>query len=577
MKLKRVLNLLRPYKTQIIFAFVAALVSVGLSLLGPVLIGQAVDVIIGQNNVAFQKLISILIWFAVTLIISAAAQWLVSLLTNRIVFLATKELRIAAIEKINRTPIRYIDTHAHGDVVNRVVSDITQIGDGLIQGLTQLFTGVVTILGTLCFMLSINALIALVVVVMTPLSILAASFIVRQTNKYYMSQSEIQGNLTGHLNEMVQNQKILTTFQCQAGAIHTFEEIDEKLHEIGVKAQLYSSLANPVTRFVNGLVYTAVALIGAISAIRGGLSIGQISSFLSYANQYTKPFNEVSGVVGQIQTAIASANRVFDLLDQPEETDAPEDIMLDNAIIKGDITVEGITFSYTPEQSLIEDLSFSVKAGQKVAIVGPTGSGKTTFVNLLMRFYELNAGKILLDGNDIFHIQRNNLRGQFGMVLQDTWLSTGTIAENIAYGKPDASREEIIEAAVSARAHNFIMRLAKGYDTVISNKDSNLSEGQRQLLSIARIMLENPPMLILDEATSNIDTRTEQYIQEAFDKMMEGRTSFVVAHRLSTIESADLILVLKDGQVVEQGTHQNLLAEQGFYASLYNSQFAATA
>ena len=569
---RRLLGVIKPHTFYIVLAVLSALVGVSLSLLGPILIGDTVDLIIGPGQVDFSAVLRILVFYGTTLLISTAFQWLTSVFTSVIVQNTTRDLSRRAISKLNAVPLKYIDTSAHGDIISRVVNDISQIGDGLTQGLTQLFTGIVTILGTLCFMLSVNVFITVIVVLVTPLSIFVASFIVKRTNKYFTLQSEIQGRLSAQINETINNQKVIKAFSYERRAEQKFGEINAELHKSGVIAQFNASLANPSTRFVNGLVYAAVGIFGSLSAIRGQISIGQVSSFLSYANQYTKPFNEVSGVVGQIQTAFASATRVFALLDEPEEVlDGTK--IIDKTQFDGSLSMEHVYFSYTPDRKLIEDLNLHVNPGDKIAIVGPTGCGKTTLINLLMRFYDVDSGAILLDGTDIREISRGSLRGQYGMVLQDTWVATGTIRENIAYGKPDATLEEVVAAAKAARAHGFITRMKDGYDTIISDRTGSLSEGQRQLLSIARVMLVDPPMLILDEATSNIDTRTEIYIQEAFNKMMEGRTSFIVAHRLSTILGADNILVMNKGHILEQGRHEELLEKGGFYAELYHSQF----
>ncbi len=570
---RRLLGVLKPYGFYIFLAILSALIGVSLSLLGPILIGDTVDLIIGQGQVDFSAVARILIFYGITLLVSTAFQWLTSVFTSVIVQNTTRDLSRAAIAKLNAVPLRYIDTNAHGDIISRVVNDISQVGDGLTQGLTQLFTGIITILGTLGFMLSVNVFITAIVVLVTPLSIFVASFIVKRTNKYFSMQSEIQGRLSAHINETINNQKVIKAFTYEQRAEEKFCAIDADLHASGIKAQFNSSLANPSTRFVNGLVYASVGIFGSICAIRGLISIGQVSSFLSYANQYTKPFNEVSGVIGQIQTAFASANRVFELLDEPEEVSDGKKI-IDPSQFSGSLAMEHVAFSYTPERKLIENLNLQVKPGDKIAIVGPTGCGKTTLINLLMRFYDVDEGAIFLDGTDIREFSRNSLRGQYGMVLQETWVATGTIRENIAYGKPDATMEEVVAAAKAARAHGFITRMKDGYDTIISDRTGSLSQGQRQLLSIARVMLVDPPMLILDEATSNIDTRTELYIQEAFNKMMQGRTSFIVAHRLSTILEADNILVMNQGHILEQGRHEELLAKGGFYAQLYQSQFA---
>lgn len=570
--LSRLARLLRPHRPLLIFILLIALAGVGLSMLSPVFIGKAVDYVAGPDAVDFASLGEVLLIYAATLLVSAACQWLMGMLTSTVVQRTTRDLRIRALSKINILPIGVIDTMSKGDIVNRVVGDITAIGDGLIQGLSQFITGMITILGTIAFMLTVSVGITAIVVVMTPLSIFVASFIVKNTTRYYRIQSDITGKLSGHLNEMAANQKLITAFGYADTAKEKFAALNRELQINGVKAQFYSSMTNPGTRFVNALVYATVGVAGSLAAAKGSMSIGQVSAFLSYANQYTKPFNEISGVAGQIQNAFSSAERVFALLDLKDEEDLPG--AYDKADCQGRITIKDAAFSYYPEQDLIEHFNLEAAPGSKIAIVGPTGCGKTTLVNLIMRFYDLKAGDILLDGESTKRIRKNSLRRLFGMVLQDTWLSTGTIRDNIAYAKPEATLDEVVEAAKSARAHSFIMRLPEGYDTVVSGSGGTLSEGQRQLISIARIMLLDPPMLILDEATSNIDTRTELYIQRAFDKMMQGRTSFIIAHRLSTIEQADEIIVMDKGKIVEQGTHGALLEKGGLYKTIYMSQFA---
>ncbi len=570
--LSRLARLLRPHRPLLIFILLIALAGVGLSMLSPVFIGRAVDYVAGPDAVDFASLGEVLLIYAATLLVSAACQWLMGMLTSTVVQRTTRDLRIHALSKINTLPIGVIDTMSKGDIVNRVVGDITAIGDGLIQGLSQFITGMITILGTIAFMLTVSVGITAIVVVMTPLSIFVASFIVKNTTKYYRIQSDITGKLSGHLNEMAANQKLITAFGYADTAKEKFAALNRELQINGVKAQFYSSMTNPGTRFVNALVYATVGVVGSLAAAGGSMSIGQVSAFLSYANQYTKPFNEISGVAGQIQNAFSSAERVFALLDLKDEEDLPG--AYDKTDCQGRVTIKDAAFSYYPEQDLIEHFNLEAAPGSKIAIVGPTGCGKTTLVNLIMRFYDLKAGDILLDGESTTRIRKNSLRRLFGMVLQDTWLSTGTIRDNIAYARPEATLDEVVEAAKSARAHSFIMRLPKGYDTVVSGSGGTLSEGQRQLISIARIMLLDPPMLILDEATSNIDTRTELYIQRAFDKMMQGRTSFIIAHRLSTIEKADEIIVMDKGKIVEQGTHGALLEKGGLYKTIYMSQFA---
>lgn len=569
---KRLLKFTKPYIGYLVTALICALFSVTFTLLGPVLIGKGIDLIIGPNNVDFNGILKIIVILMATIILGALFQWLISLCTNIVTQKTVKDLRTTAFNKINEVPLRYIDSNPHGDIINRVVNDIDLISDGLLQGFTQLFTGIVTIVGTLLFMLSINVSIALVVVLVTPLSLFVASFIAKKSHNSFKVQSATRGELSGYIEEMLGNQKVVKAFSYEDEAEEKFKEINARLYESGVKSQFYSSLTNPSTRFVNGIVYAAVGVIGALLAIKGKLTIGDISCFLSYANQYTKPFNEISGVVTELQTAFASAKRVFNLLDELPETPEDKDAI---SLVKADgyLEINNVNFSYSENKKLIENLNLKVKPGNRIAIVGPTGCGKTTIINLLMRFYDVTSGEIKVDNTNITHLTREGLRRNFGMVLQDTWLYSGTVKENIAYGKVDATDEEIIEAAKAAHAHNFIMRLPNGYDTLINDDGSNISQGQKQLLCIARVMLTKPPMLILDEATSSIDTRTEIYIQKAFDKMMEGRTSFIVAHRLSTIKEADLILVMNAGKIIEQGKHEQLLAANGFYANLYNSQF----
>lgn len=573
--LKRLISYTRPYWRFIILALFCAVIGVVGSLLVPVFVGDAIDLVLGPGAVDFSGVLRIVIQIAVTIALSAVFQFAMSALTNRITYRTVRDLRVEAFKKINSVPLKYIDGHSHGDVISRMINDIDAVSDGLLQGLTQLFTGVVTIVGTLLFMLSINAGITLVVVLVTPLSLFVATFIAKLCNKQFREQSSTQGELSGFVNEMVGNQKVVKTFSYESRAQAQFEEINGRLYRCGVKAQFYSSLSNPCTRFVNGIVYTAVGVIGAVSAIQGRLTVGQISCFLSYANQYTKPFNDVTSIVTQIQAAFASAMRVFQLLDEASESPDADLGNLPKECV-GNVAVDHVYFSYRQDQKLIENFNLLVQPGNRIAIVGPTGCGKTTIINLLMRFYDVTAGSIRVDGVDVREIPRSTLRSRFGMVLQDTWLYSGTVRENIAYGRPDATDEEIIAAAKAAHAHSFIKRLPQGYDTMISENGGNISQGQKQLLCIARVMLADPPMLILDEATSNIDTITEIRVQKAFAKMMEGRTSFVVAHRLSTIKEADIILAMNKGKIVEQGTHEELLARNGFYANLYNSQFVRT-
>lgn len=571
---KRILKYTKLYNKYIILAFFTAIINITLTLLTPIIIGEGIDLIMGPGNVSFNRLIKILIPLSLTVIFSSIFQLVMTRCTNIVSYKTIKDLRIDVFNKINSLPLKYIDSTSHGYIINGVINDIEIVSDGLLQGFSQLFTGVITIVGTLIFMLSINVKIALIVVIITPLSLFTASTIAKHCHSMFRKQSQLRGELSGYVEEMIGNQKIVKAFSFEDRSKETFEDINNKLYIYGQKAQFYSALTNPCTRFVNGIVYAAVGIIGAISAINGSITIGQLSSFLSYANQYTKPFNEISGVITELQAAFASASRVFKILDEKEETsDSKDSINLKTC--DGYININDVSFSYSANKSLIENFNLKVKPGDKIAIVGPTGCGKTTLINLLMRFYNINSGEIKIDNINIDNITRSSARGLYGMVLQDTWLYAGTVRENIAYGKPDASLEEVITAAKNAHAHKFIMNLPKGYDTVLTD-DSSLSQGQKQLLCIARIMLSKPPMLILDEATSSIDTRTEIYIQRAFNKLMEGRTTFIVAHRLSTIREADLILVMNNGKVIEQGNHTELLNKGGFYSNLYNSQFAVT-
>ena len=575
--LKRLLRYAKPYAGYMTGALISALIHISLTLYGPILIGRAVDNIIGPGNVGHTEMIPILAMLAGTIAVSAVFQWVMAYCTNRVTYDTVRDLRKQAYQKINSLPLKYIDGHAHGDIISRIVNDVDQVADGLLQGLTQLFTGVVTILGTLIFMLTISPVITVVVVLVTPLSLFVAGFIARISHRQFIEQQSTQGELSGYVEEMISGQKIVKTFLYENRSEQQFDEINRRLYSCGVKAQFYSALSNPSTRFVNGVVYTAVAVIGSVCAITGRpgpLTIGQISSFLAYANQYTKPFNEVTAVITQIQTAFASADRLFHFLDEQEEMpDAPGALTLTDS--RGNIDVEHVYFSYRPEAKLIQDMNLKARTGERIAIVGPTGCGKTTIINLLMRFYDADSGTIKIDGIDVNGVTRSSLRKMFGMVLQETWLFSGTVRDNISYGSKNVTEEQIIAAAKAAHAHSFITRLPDGYDTVISEDGGNISQGQRQLLCIARVMLFDPPILILDEATSSIDTRTEIRIQKAFTEMMKGRTSFIVAHRLSTIKEADLILVMNKGSIVEQGTHEQLLQKQGFYAQLYNSQFAA--
>lgn len=571
--LKRVLSYIKKYRVSVIFSIVLATITVALTLYVPVLTGQAVDCILGPGQVDYQMLVQILLKIAVIVLITAAAQWLMNHINNQITYKVVKDIRTKAFNHLEVLPLSYLDRHPAGDVVSRIIADIDQFSEGLLLGFTQLFTSVMTILGTLLFMLSINPLITLVVVVITPVSFLVASFIAKRTFTMFQKQSEARGEMTSLIEESLGNLKVVQAFGHEAKSQEQFQAINRKMSDYSLRATFFSSITNPATRFVNGLVYAGVGTAGAYGVIRGFLTVGQLSSFLNYANQYTKPFNEISGVVTELQNALASASRVFALMDEPAiPADDPDAAVLKD--VRGQVSLEHVDFSYVPDTSLIEDLNLSVKPGQRIALVGPTGCGKTTVINLLMRFYDVNSGAIRVDGCDIRKVTRGSLRGSYGMVLQETWLKSGTIRENIAYGRPNASLEEVIAAAKEAHAHSFIKRMPKGYDTEISEDGGNLSQGQKQLLCIARVMLCLPPMLILDEATSSIDTRTEILIQKAFSKMMEGRTSFIVAHRLSTIREADMILVMRDGHIIEQGTHEDLLAKGGFYAELYNSQFA---
>ena len=575
--LKRVFSYAAPYMKYFIMTIVFAALGVSLSLAVPVFIGEAVDCCIGMGKVDFDKLGIIIVLLASMVIVSTLFQWLMSLCTNKLSFLTIRDLRADVFCKLERVPLRYIDGHTKGELTSRVINDIEIISDGLLQGFTQFFSGIITIVGTLVFMMAINYRIAIVVVILTPLSFIAASKITKASHDSYMKQSKLRGDMVGLAEEMAGNQKIVKAFVYDKRAEARFDEINKAYGAIGAKATFFSSMTNPTTRFVNGLIYAAVGLLGALGVVGkfpviGAMTVGKLSSFLAYSNQYTKPFNEISGVFAELQNAVASAERVFSVLDEQE---VPDDT--DKAVLKecdGTLSFSDVFFSYSPDTKLIENFSLDVKSGQRIAIVGPTGCGKSTIINLLLRFYDIDSGKIRISGRDINDVTRDSLRSCFGMVLQETWVFTGTVAENIAYGAPDATREQIIEAAKSVYAHGFIKRLPDGYDTVI-NEDCGLSQGQKQLICIARIMLMDPPMLILDEATSSIDLRTELRIQRAFSKLMEGRTSFVIAHRLSTIKNSDVILVMKHGNIIEQGNHDQLLANGGFYAELYNSQFAS--
>ena len=570
----KVLHYLKPYWFLIGVSLLFAAVTVALTLYIPILTGDAIDFIIDKGLVDYQEIIKILIKIAVVMGITALAQWIMSVCNNKITYSVVKDIREAAFEKIEILPLKYIDSHSYGELVSRVIADVDQFAEGLLMGFTQLFSGVLTIIGTLGFMLSLNVSITLVVVVVTPVSLLVASFIAKKTYTMFKVQSETRGEQTALIDEMIGNQKVVQAFGYEKESMERFDEINDRLEKSSLKAIFFSSTTNPATRFVNSLVYTGVGIVGALTAISSPeFSVGMLSCFLSYANQYTKPFNEISGVVTELQNALACAARIFELIEEePQVPDSEQAVSLE--IFDGTVDLEHVYFSYSKEQRLIEDLNLHVKSGQRVAIVGPTGCGKTTLINLLMRFYDVDAGFIAVSGVKIKDMKRESLRRGYGMVLQETWLKSGTVRENIVMGKPDATEEEIVAAAKAAHAHSFIMRLPKGYDTEITEDGGNLSQGQKQLLCITRIMLSLPPMLILDEATSSIDTRTEIKIQEAFATLMKGRTSFIVAHRLSTIQEADIILVMKDGKIIEQGNHKSLLEKNGFYANLYNSQFA---
>ena len=547
--------------------------SVALTLYIPKLTGHAVDYVIGKGKVNFSGVIQVMIQIGVCTLITALAQWLMNVCNNKMTYQMVQDIRNEAFDKIEQLPLKYIDGHPYGEVVSRVIADVDQFSDGLLMGFTQLFTGIATIVGTFCFMLSVNVSITFVVVLITPVSFFVANFIAKRTFRMFRLQSEIRGEQTGLIDEMIGNQKVVQAFGRGEDVTERFDEVNKRLQEASLRATFFSSITNPATRFVNSLVYTGVGITGAFAVVRGAMSVGQLSSFLSYANQYTKPFNEISGVVTEFQNAIACAQRVFTLIDEEPQIPEPEHAV-HLTDIDGNVKVEDVSFSYLPGQHLIEDFNLEVKPGQRIAIVGPTGCGKTTLINLLMRFYDVNAGSIKVEDIDIREMTRKSLRAGYGMVLQETWLKTGTIRENIAMGRPDATEEEIVEAAKASHIHNYIRRLPKGYDTWITEDGGGLSQGQKQLLCIARVMLCRPPMLILDEATSSIDTRTEIKIQQAFAKLMEGRTTFIVAHRLSTIREADVILVMKDGKIIEQGNHEVLMKKEGFYHHLYESQFS---
>lgn len=573
--LKKVLHYMKHYIPLLVLSVILATVSVALTLYFPILTGRAIDLILAKGRVDFDGIIALAKQGVIVIAITAAAQWIMNMCNNRMTYNIVRDIRKDAFDKIEKLPFSYIDSHSHGDMVSRIIADVDTFADGLLMGFTQLFTGLATIIGTLLFMISINIKITLVVVILTPISLFVASFIAKKTYSMFQLQSKTRGEQTALIEEMIGNQKVVQAFNHEDEALEEFDEINNRLQKYSLRATFFSSLVNPSTRFVNSLVYAAVGITGALAVILkgGAFTVGNLSCFLSYANQYTKPFNEISGVVTELQNALACAARIFELIEEPAEVaDDADAYVLKEA--DGTVDIEDVYFSYVPDQHLIEDFNLHVKPGQRIAIVGPTGCGKTTLINLLMRFYDTNSGRIKVSGHDIMHMTRQSLRANYGMVLQETWLKKGTIRDNICIGKPDATEEEMIAAAKASHAHSFIKRLPHGYDTLISEDGGNLSQGQKQLLCITRVMLCLPPMLILDEATSSIDTRTEIRIQKAFLTMMQGRTSFIVAHRLSTIREADVILVMKDGKIIEQGNHETLLAQNGFYANLYNSQFA---
>ena len=571
--LKRVLTHIKKYRILVILSFVCAMITVASTLYAPILTGDAIDLIVGKGLVDFDGIKDIIYTFLMVTVVTVISQWFMNIINNHITYSVVRDIRIEVFNHMEELPLSYIDSHKHGDIVSRIVSDIDQFADGLLMGFTQLFTGIVTILATLGFMIAVNVPIALVVIVLTPLSLFVASFIAKRTYHLFHRQSETRGDITSLVDEMIGQQKIVQAFGYEDDALDRFEEINDRLEKDSMSATFYSSIVNPCTRFVNNLVYAAVGIIGAVSVISTGFTVGQLTCFLSYANQYTKPFNEISNVITELQNAMACAGRVFELLDETPQVPEKEHahVLTDT---KGAIEIKDVNFSYVKDKTLITNLNLSVKPGMRVAIVGPTGCGKSTLINLLMRFYDVDTGSISVDGTDIRDMTRDSLRENYGMVLQETWLKSGTIRGNIAYGKPDATDAEIIQAAKLAHSDSFIRRLPQGYDTVIAEDGGNLSQGQKQLLCITRVMLLLPPMLILDEATSSIDTRTEIRIQKAFNRMMQGRTSFIVAHRLSTIREADVILVMKDGNIIEKGNHDQLMAQNGFYTNLYNSQFA---
>ncbi len=569
--IKKLFKYISPYSHYLIFALFLSIITVAFTLLAPILMGNGIDLIVSKGNVDFPALKKIIVKIIAVIAITAIAQWLMNLCTNKLTYNTVRDIRLNAFAKLEKVPISYVDNSPQGDLISRIVTDIDLISDGLLMGFTQLFSGVITILATIGFMISINFKIALIVILITPLSFFVASFVAKRTFSMFQAQSIKRGEMTSHINEMITGQKIVKAYCHESESKSKFEKINKELETVGVKALFFSAITNPATRFVNGLVYSGVGIFGAISAISGHISVGQLSAFLTYANQYTKPFNEISSVITELQSAFASAKRVFEIIEADEEQSDNELYTLENA--DGTLSINNVSFSYTPDKPLIQNLNLKVSKGERIAIVGPTGCGKTTLINLLMRFYDVTDGNIKISEKNINEITRHSLRRNFGMVLQETWLSKGTIKDNIAFGRPDASYEEIVIAAKNAHAHSFIQRLPQGYDTVVSDDSENISSGQKQLLCIARVMLTLPPMLILDEATSNIDTRTEKKIQSAFEKMLKGRTSFIVAHRLSTIKNSDCILVMNKGHIIEQGSHNELLSKNGFYSKLYYSQF----
>ncbi len=569
--LKRVLRYIKPYRVFVVVSLLCAAISVAAQLIVPIFCGDAIDYMVGLGRVDFDAIITIIFYIGIVTLISSVAQWILAVCNNRITFCVSKDLRNAAIRKIQQLPLSYLDAHPAGDLVSRIIADVDVFADGLLMGFTQLFSGVLMILGTLGIMFYLNIAVTLVVVILTPLSLFTASFIAKRAYRYFQEQTVVRGQETALIHELVGGQKVVQAFGHEAESLEEFDRINNQLGEVSLKAVFFSSLTNPSTRLVNNIVYAAVGLVSALYAVSGGITVGQLSVFLSYASQYAKPFNEISGVVTELQNALACAARIFELLDEPNQTPEAENALA--FVSSGHVQLKDVAFRYVPDKPLIEHFSLDVTPGQRIAIVGPTGCGKTTLINLLMRFYDVDSGSIEIDETDIRNMTRHSLRGNYGMVLQDTWLKAGTIRDNIAYARPDATEEEIIEAAKAAHAHSFIRRLPQGYDTFITENGGNISQGQKQLLCIARVMLRLPPMLILDEATSSIDTRTEIQIQAAFARLMEGRTSFIVAHRLSTIREADVILVMRDGHIIEQGNHESLMEQNGFYAKLYNSQF----